>query len=111
METYIVTFSFNSAEKLKEKYEAVVGKIAELGNYSKKCSYIQLTKTSFGLRTSKDADFIRNSLWTILKRFDDEGYIFVIEITMQGWSGHYPDSRSDISKWLKQHVTREEEED
>lgn len=110
METYIVTFSIGNPENLKEKYDAVVGKIHELGSLSKNCSSIQFTKTSFGLRTKKDTDDIRDELLKTLTRMGDTGaYIIVIEITREGWSGHYPDTRSDISRWLKQHVTREGE--
>ena len=109
METYIVTFSIDKAKNLKEKFDAIIEGIKTLGQ-ERSGSALQLTKTTWCLRSKRSKDYIRDYVYQILSSHGDDGKIFVIEIARQGWSGHFPDDRADMSKWMKQHVTRDEDD-
>jgi hypothetical protein len=109
METYIVTFSIDKAKNLKEKFEAIVDGLTRLGQ-EKGSSALALTKTTWGIRSKRSKDYIRDYIYQILSQHGDDGKVFVIEIARQGWSAHFPDDRIDMSKWMKQHVTRDEDD-
>ncbi len=109
METYIVTFSIDKAKNLKEKFDAVTEGLTRLGT-ERGGSSLALTKTTWGIRSKRSKDYIRDYVYQILSAHGDDGKVFVIEIARQGWSAHFPDDRMDMSKWMKQHVTRDEDD-
>lgn len=103
MNTYLVVFSINLSDALKDRYDATVEAIGRLN-----CETVQFNKTCFLVKWhSGKRDTLRDIITEEIKKNGSDGRVLVVEVLGSAWSCYWDTSDKSLGKRLRNIISKD----